>query len=118
MYRYFNANYKNNFVNDCVVRAISIAENKTWEQTFNELSKIASKQGILIDDVEFVERYLDSKYPRRCFKGNVEEFVRNHPTGIFLITMKGHITCLIDGFIYDTFDCTKYSIKCAWKVSK
>ena len=27
-----------------------------------------------------------------------------HPRGVYLITMNGHITCSIDGIIYDTFN--------------
>lgn len=37
-------------------------------------------------------------------KVSVGEFVRSHPRGVYLITMNGHITCSIDGIIYDTFN--------------
>ena len=30
MYKYYNANIHGNFVNDCVIRAISTAEDKSW----------------------------------------------------------------------------------------
>ena len=43
-YKFYNANAKGNYVNDCVIRAISVAENKTWDQTYEELSKIAQKK--------------------------------------------------------------------------
>jgi hypothetical protein len=33
----------------------------------------------------------------------VEEFINKYNKGIYLITMRGHITCCIDGVIYDTF---------------
>ena len=32
-----------------------------------------------------------------------EEFINKYNKGIYLITMRGHITCCIDGVIYDTF---------------
>lgn len=119
MYKFYNANSKGNFVNDCVVRAISLAENKTWNETYKELSRIAEKNGILLDDVNFVEPLLDSRYKRCCFYNTtVKQFVDNHQKGVYLITMPNHITCCIDGCVYDVFDCTNKTMKCAWFVSK
>lgn len=43
MYQYHNANEHNNFVNDCVVRAIATAEDKSWSDTYDDLSRIAKK---------------------------------------------------------------------------
>lgn len=117
MYRYYNANAKGKFVNDCVIRAISTAERKTWNETYEELSGIAKEQGILLDDVNFVDPLLDSRYERMCYKNKyVGDFVEEHKEGTYLITMGGHITCCIDGAIYDTFDCRNRIMWCAWKV--
>lgn len=117
MYKYYNANSKGNFVNDCVIRAISKAEGKTWDDTYEELSDIAQKQGILLDDVNFVEPLLDSRYKRICHKNKyVGDFANENPKGRYLITMNGHITCCIDGTIYDTFDCRNRIMWCAWRV--
>jgi hypothetical protein len=119
MYSYYNANYRGNFVNDCVIRAISVAENTTWEDTYDDLSKIARRNGILLDDVEFVDPLLNYRYckiPLLRTDTTVGDFVTSHPTGIYLITMPGHITVLKDGVIYDTFDCRDRKIKDVWKV--
>ena len=37
-YRFYNANPLNNNVADCTIRAISVAEGKTWDKTYKELS--------------------------------------------------------------------------------
>lgn len=88
-YEYYNANVVGRFTNDCVIRAISTAENKTWKETYQELSEIAGKQGIILDDVDFVEPLLDSRYERTCERSKtVGEFAENHPHGIYLVTMK------------------------------
>lgn len=117
MYKFYNANAKGNFVNDCVVRAVSVAEGKSWNETYEELSYIAKNKGILLDDVNFVEPLLDSRYIRECYHSTtVGEFVNHHTDGTFLITMNGHITCCINGTIYDTFDCRDRIMLCAWKV--
>ena len=117
MYKFYNANAKNKYVNDCVIRAICLAENKTWDETYEELSYIAQRYGILLDDVNFVEPLLDRRYNRICYDDKyVGEFVDAHQEGTYLITMDGHITCCKNGTIYDTFDCRNRLMKCAWKV--
>ena len=117
MYKFYNANAKGRFTNDCVIRAISLAEDKTWNETYDELSEIAQRNGIILDDVQFVEPLLDSRYERMCFNETyVGEFIEEHPKGVYLITMKGHITCVIDGVLYDTFDCRDRIMWCAWEV--
>lgn len=117
MYRYYNANPEGNNVSDCVVRAISKAEDKTWDETYEKLSKIAQHEGILLDDVEFVEGYLDKRYKRQChYSKTVGEFLNEHRRGTYLVTMQGHITVIVDSVLYDTFDCRDTRMWCAWKV--
>lgn len=119
MYKFYNANVHGNFVNDCVVRAISVAECKTWDETYDELSELAQDNGILLDDVNFVETYLDSMYKRvPHYSKTVGEFAEEYPTGTYLVTMPGHITVIIQGKVYDIFDCRNRTMWCAWKVNK
>ena len=118
MYKFYNANSKGNYVNDCVVRAISVAEGKSWDETYDELSDLAQEQGNILDDVEFVEDYLDKRYDRQCHKSKtVGEFAAEYPVGICLVTMEGHITVVIDGTVFDIFDCRPKRMWCSWKVS-
>ena len=116
-YKFYNANAHGNFVNDCSIRAISLAEGKTWDETYQELSYIAQRNGIILDDVNFIEPLLDSRYERMCYQRmTVGEFVEQNPNGTYLITMNGHITCAINGTIYDTFDCRDRFMWCSWEV--
>lgn len=96
MYRYYNANSQGKFVNDCVVRAIAVAENKTWEDTYDNLSRIAKRNGILLDDVDFIDPLLDYRYDKIPFHSNmtVGDFLASNPVGIYLVTMRGHITVI------------------------
>ena len=117
MYKFYNANARGRFTNDCVIRAISLAEDKTWNETYDELSEIAQRNGIILDDVNFIEPLLDSRYDRMCYKGKyVGDFVEEHPKGTYLIVMRSHITCCRDGILYDTFDCRDRIMWCAWRV--
>ena len=108
MFSYYNANPYRRLVNDCTIRAISLATGETWNDTYKELSDFARMQGSMLDDVMYIDSYLDKMFDKIYQRNNrkkltVREFTQQYPIGIFLITMRGHITCCIDGTIYDTF---------------
>ena len=105
MYKYYNCNPQNRQVNDCVIRAISTAQ----------------QQCTILDDVGFVEKYLNRLYPSVCYRCDgrrlsIKQFITTHSFGTYLLTMRGHITCIIDGTIYDTWDCGDSIIWGAWEV--
>lgn len=121
MYRYLNKNPKARDTEDCVLRAVSLAQGKTWDKVYDELSQLAKERGMLFSEAEFVEDYLDNLYPRTCYKNNkvamtVGEFVETKPEGTYLVTMRGHITCVREGILYDSFDCRDRLIWCSWRV--
>lgn len=119
MYKYYNANSHNKHVEDCSIRAISLATNKTWDETYKELSNEARKKGLMMDSVKFIEDYLDRRYYRVChYSHTLKEFIKEHPTGIYIISMPNHLTCVIDGVNYDTFDTTNRTIWCSWIISE
>lgn len=108
MFQYHNANPRKRKVNDCTVRAISLATGKSWDETFIELSEFARAQAIMPDEVDYIDEYLIRNFKKVCGCRNkritVRDFVKDHPRGTYLITMSGHITCSINGCIFDTFD--------------
>lgn len=117
MYKYWNNNTHQRFVDDCTVRAISLAENNTWNRTYDKLSDMARSKGMMFNSVEFIEDYLDYNYIRECEEEKtVGEFAYENPYGIYLVTMPNHITVIINGTIYDTFDCSDRIMRCAWRI--
>lgn len=63
----------------------------------------------LLDDV--------LKYHRvNCDGLFVGEFADKYPVGVYLLRINGHITCLIDGIIYDLWDCRDEFVTDAWRV--
>lgn len=114
---YYNANIFGYNVADCTIRAISVAEGISWDRAYRKLSNYARKRGLMLSSVENIEQYLDKKYERICVPDmTVGEFAYENPLGTFLVTMLGHITCIIDGSIIDTFDCGDREMICAWYV--
>lgn len=120
MFKYYNANPRGRRVNDCTIRAIALATGRSWDETYAQLSDFAQAQAIMLDEVLYIDEYLDRHFKQIYSKGNkykitVGDFVKEHPYGTYLITMNGHITCAIDGIIYDTFN---PSDRIAWGVYK
>lgn len=117
MYRYKNANPNMNNIEDCTIRAISVAEEISWDEAYIKLSESARKMRLMMSSVDAIEEYLDLHYERVPIgEYTVGEFINNHPQGIYLITMRGHITVLKNGINYDTFDSRKREIWSAWEV--
>ena len=119
-YKYYNANPLGRLVNDCSVRAISLATRTSWDETYAKLAHFAREQGITFSEVEFINDYLEDQYP--CFQPRNEkvdtlrEFLDLKLPGRWLVTMSGHITCVIDGVCYDTFDPSDRYIWAIYKV--
>ena len=117
MYRYYNNNPLDRHIDDCTIRSIGLLENRTWEDVYKELVYLSSNKGYLFDEVKFIEDYLDNKYPREChYSMTVGEFAKEFPYGKYAVTMNGHITSIIDGVIYDTFDPSDRIMRCAWRI--
>jgi hypothetical protein len=117
MYKYYNANVLNKYEDDCVVRAISCATDKSWDFVYDYLSDIAQEEGTLLDKKYFVINYLDRTYtPLDGIRGTVGQVAGMFPKSTLLITMPGHIVCSKNGVIYDTFDCRERDVEYAWLV--
>lgn len=119
MWRYYNANPLGRNVNDCTVRAISLATERTWDETYQRLADYGRLAGITFSEVEFINDYLADRYDRYCPERGVEtvkDFVNLKLPGRWLITIRGHITCVVDGVLYDTFDCSENYIWCIYRV--
>lgn len=121
MFCYYNANPLGRKVNDCTVRAISLATGKSWDETYDWLSLYAKSQAIMMDEIQYIDEFLESNFEKLCgckesIKVTIAQFLETNPFGTFLITMNGHITCCIDGCIYDTFDPSERIIWGIYKV--
>lgn len=116
-FHYYNANPKLNNVEDCTIRALSVAEDISWDKAYRILSDYARKRGLMISSIQSIEEFLDENYDRVCYeKMTVKDFIKMNPEGTYLITMPGHITVVKDGVNYDTFSTLNRFIWCVWEV--
>jgi len=116
-FKYLNKNPNSANIEDCSIRCVSTVERISWSDAYKKLSNFARKRGLMISSVEAVEQYLDSFYDRvPITEYTVGDFIKNHPYGTYAITMPSHITSLVDGINYDTFDSSNRTIWDAWKI--
>ena len=114
MYIKYNANPLNKTSSsDCAIRAISKALCKPYDDVYIDLFNIGFEMKNLPNAQSVYERYFKeigyvrNKQPKKSdnTKYTVSEFVSLHNKGIYIITIQGHMTVVIDGDIYDTWDC-------------
>lgn len=106
-----NPNPHNNRTGDCTVRAISIALNQDWEETYMSLCL----EGLLMAGMPSADFVWGSYLRKHGFKRKildcedglcktVKEFCEEHPQGVYLLCPNSHVICVINGDFYDTWN--------------
>jgi hypothetical protein len=117
MYKYYNNNPHNRHIDDCSIRALSLLTNRSWNDTYEELSYLANQDSLMMDSVAFLENYLDDRYPREChYSKTIGEFANEYPYGKYAVSTNGHLTAIVNGNIMDTFDPSNRIMRCAWRI--
>lgn len=111
MYIFLNKNPVQKNTDDCVIRAISKALDKEWEDVYIDLCVQGLKYydmpsanhvwGSYLKSNGFVRKIIPDTCPD-CYK--VREFAEDNPEGTFILALHGHVVAVIDGGYYDTFD--------------
>lgn len=107
----YNPNPVHKRVGDCTVRAISKALDQDWETTYVGLAL----QGFIMSDMPSANHvwgaYLHSKGFERyiisdgCPEGyTVADFAQDHPDGVYILAISGHVVCVCGGSWWDTWD--------------
>lgn len=119
-YKFLNINPLGEIEEDCVCRAISLTLNKDYYEIQHKLNLVAELfecetlclccYKFLLDEVYGLERIEE-------FQGRtIECFANYHPIGTYIIRIEGHLTSLIDGVIYDLWNCSDKVVDVVWKV--
>ncbi len=106
-----NPNPKNARVGDCVIRALSIATRRSWEDIYTALAVY----GFMLCDMPSSNAvwgaYLkDQGYERNvvidtcpdCY--TVKDFCRDNPSGTFILGTGTHAVAVVNGNYCDTWD--------------
>lgn len=117
-YKEFNINPKGRKGCDCVVRAIALALDMTWEQVVREMTELGIKKGLVLNDDKLYPVYLKEKgfsqwseprdYDNRKITVNEaidDKYIYSNMT-IVANVGSHHVTCIKNGTVYDIWDCS------------
>lgn len=111
-YIFTNPNPKNQKVGDCVIRALSIALNRSWREVYTELSlygfsmsDMPSSNSVwdaMLSDHGFDRHVVSGQCADGCY--TVRHFCEDHPHGVYVLGIGNHVVTAINGDYYDTWD--------------
>lgn len=107
-----NPNPRGKSVGDCTIRAISIALDQSWDETYIGVCD----QGFLMCDMpsanhvwgEYLENHGFVCSPIHYSGITIREFCETAPHGTFILACDGHVVAVIDGKYYDAWDSGDY----------
>lgn len=110
-FSYFNPNPAGQKVGDCTVRAIAKATGKSWDEVYIGLCL----QGLIMGDLPSANSVWGAYLRQHGFTRNVMpntcpdcytvgRFADEHPRGTYILALSGHVVCVQDGTIYDSWN--------------
>lgn len=121
-FRYYNNNPNKYKTSDCVVRAISVAVDKTWEDVLQDLTAYSVKYKYFLNCQELYEIYLrDLKWKKHKVphkkngsKYTLSEWLKKF-NGVAIVTIDDdHLTYVEDHIVYDIWNCTDNEVGVFW----
>ena len=111
MFIRYNENPTGRFVGDCAVRAVSLALRTSWEKAFEMLAENAFMMGDMpSSDSVWGATLRQHGFRREAIKNTcpdcytVADFAEDHPQGIYVLKTDQHVTTVIDGDVYDSWN--------------
>lgn len=124
-YIYYQPNAKDLKDNygDCVIRALTKAENKSWIDVFDELVPIAREMQCMPNCKPCYSEYLKRKgYEYHGISNalgtkrpTVSSFALSHKHGTYIARVAHHIVAVKDGQFFDTWDSGRKSLYGYWQ---
>ena len=111
MFIYTNPNPIDKKVGDCVIRAIAIATETTWERAYMDLCMEGLEMADLPNSNAVWASYLKKLGFRKgivpdtcpdCY--TVKDFCTEHSHGLYVLATGTHTVTVMDGDYYDTWD--------------
>lgn len=121
MFHYLNLNPLDLNEEDCVTRAISLASGYSYAEIQDKLyyvSQLLECEKLCVCCYEHLLTDVFKYYKILCRGLSVAEFARMHPKGVYLIRMQGHLSVLVNGKVWDTWDCSNEILTDAWYVTR
>lgn len=111
MWQYANLNPMGKSVGDCTVRAIAIATGNEWVDTYLDLCLMGMVMADMPSANSVTTAYLRKNgFHRRTIPDDcpdcytIEKFCEDHPRGTFVIGTGSHLTTVVDGTLFDSWN--------------
>ena len=126
---YYNANPKNRITGDCVIRALCVAMDESYETVYKEIFEFSLKNGYMLNDKKCYEKYLASKgwlklpqpkkydgtkYTGKEFCELVQEHPHSYPKRMIAHIGGHHVVAIGNGRIFDIWNSTSGCIGNYW----
>ena len=121
-----NENPKNRYTDDCYVRSIATATEVNYHTVLNNLVDVSIRTGYSVNSKQCIATLLkecgyEINKQIKTSEGKKltgKQFCETHTSGRYIIFIGGHhITAVINGKIWDTWDCTDKCVGNFWKIS-
>lgn len=124
--------FKAEKVGDCVTRAIAIATQKDYKEVYDALNELAKKErtgrrktkisnsrnGVYTKTAKkYIEEVLGWKWtPCMTIGSGCKVHLREDelPMGTLILNLSKHFTCVKNGTLHDTFDCSRNGSRCVY----
>lgn len=111
MWKKYNPNPAGRSVGDCAVRAVAKALDTDWETAYAKIAAAGfnmgdmpssdSVWGAVLRQNGFYRENIPNECPD-CY--TAEDFLNDHPRGVFVLGFGGHVATVADGVLYDSWD--------------
>ena len=111
MFVYENPSPFGKKIGDCVIRAIAIATDLSWDEAFDVLTEYGRAFKNLPNANEVWGAYLkDNGFTRHAIENTcpdcytIRDFCHDHPRGKYVVATGSHVVAAINGRYYDAWD--------------
>lgn len=121
--RRLNMNPKNLKIGDCVIRALTLADDEEdYLRVYKELFEIGYKKCRMPNDKHVYEKWLEDhgwvkiKMPKKPTneRYTLAEYIDDNPDLTFVASVRSHLTFVDKGTLIDTWNCSVYKLGNYW----
>lgn len=118
-WKFVNLNPLSDIELDCVCRAITNVTGRDYYDIEKKLCEIASLfecEQLCVCCYKFLLDYVFGFKRIEEYQGRpIKEFLEDVRYGTYLVRIEGHLSCIRNGYIEDTWDCSNWKIDIIWQ---